>query len=83
LIEVRALIEEHKKIKGLVEQVKKTNIGKNDKPQNLMRNQNQMMNKLQQMIKPQMMAQLGGAPNIMKYHKRNEYRFTIRKFDES
>jgi hypothetical protein len=34
-----------------------------------MRNQNQMMNKLQQMIKPQMMAQLGGAPNIMNMMK--------------
>jgi hypothetical protein len=49
----------------LVEQVKKTNIGKNDKPGNMMRNQNQIMGKLQQMINPQMMAQLGGAGNIM------------------
>lgn len=63
------LLEEHKKIKGLVEQVKKTNIGKSDKPQNLMRNQNQIMGKLQQMINPQMMAQLGGAGNIMNMMK--------------
>jgi hypothetical protein len=68
-MEVKVLLEEHKKIKGLVEQVKKTNIGKNDKPQNLMRNQNQIINKLQQIIKPQMMAQLGGAPNIMNMMK--------------
>lgn len=64
-MEVKILLEEHKKIKGLVEQVKKTNIGKNDKPQNFMRNQPQIMDKLSKMINPQMMAQLGGASNIM------------------
>jgi hypothetical protein len=52
-----------------VEQVKKTNIGKNDKPGNFNRNQNQIMGKIQQMINPQMMAQLGGASNIMNMMK--------------
>ena len=52
-----------------MEQVKKTNIGKNDKPGNLARNQNQILGKLQQMINPQMMAQLGGASNIMNMMK--------------
>lgn len=65
IMEVKILLEEHKKIRGLVEQVKKTNLGKNDKPQNFMRNQPQIMNKLSSMINPQMMAQLGGASNIM------------------
>jgi hypothetical protein len=32
---------------------------------NLMRNSNQIMGKLQSMIDPKMMAQLGGAGNIM------------------
>jgi hypothetical protein len=44
-------------------------MGKNDKPQNFMRNQNQIMGKIQQMINPQMMAQLGGAGNIMNMMK--------------
>lgn len=52
-----------------MEQVKKTNIGKNDKPGNFNRNQNQIMGKIQQMINPQMMAQLGGASNIMNMMK--------------
>lgn len=69
VFQVKVLLEEHKKIKGLVQQVKKTNIGKNDKPQNFMRNQNQIMGKIQQMINPQMMAQLGGAGNIMNMMK--------------
>jgi hypothetical protein len=34
-----------------------------------MRNQNQIMGKIQQMINPQMMAQLGGASNIMNMMK--------------
>lgn len=34
-----------------------------------MRNQNQILGKLQQMINPQMMAQLGGASNIMNMMK--------------
>lgn len=49
--------------------MKKTNIGKNDKPGNFNRNQNQMMGKIQQMMTPQMMAQLGGASNIMNMMK--------------
>ena len=69
MFEVKLLLDEHTKIKGLVEQVKKTNIGKNEKPGNLMRHQNQIMGKLQQMINPQMMAQLGGASNIMNMMK--------------
>ena len=40
----------------------------NDKA-NLMRNSNQIMGKLQQMIDPKMMAQLGGAGNIMSMMK--------------
>lgn len=65
IMEVKILLEEHKKIRGLVQQVKKTNLGKNDKPQNFMRNQPQIMDKLSRMMNPQMMAQLGGASNIM------------------
>lgn len=40
----------------------------NDKA-NLSRNSNQIMGKLQQMIDPKMMAQLGGAGNIMSMMK--------------
>lgn len=48
----------------------KTNLGKgmNDKT-NLTRNHNQIMGKLQQMMNPQMLAQLGGAGNIMNMMK--------------
>ena len=48
----------------------KTNLGKgmNDK-NNLMRNSNQIMGKLQSMIDPKMMAQMGGAGNIMNMMK--------------
>lgn len=64
--EVKILLEEHKKLKGLITKVGQTNLGKgmNDKG-NLMRNSNQIMGKLQSMIDPKMMAQLGGASNLM------------------
>jgi len=67
---VKILLEEHKKLKGLITKVGQTNIGKgmNDKT-TLARNSNQIMGKLQQMIDPKMMAQLGGAGNIMNMMK--------------
>lgn len=47
-----------------------TNLGKNmNDKNNLMRNSNQIMGKLQSMIDPKMMAQLGGAGNIMNMMK--------------
>lgn len=57
-------------MKGLIGKVGSTNLGKgiNDKV-NLMRNPNQIMGKLQSMIDPKMMAQLGGAGNIMNMMK--------------
>jgi signal recognition particle subunit SRP54 len=69
-MEVKILLEEHKKLKGLIGQVGKTNIGKGaNEKLNLTRNPNQVMGKLQQMMTPQMMSQLGGAGNIMNMMK--------------
>ena len=68
--EVKILLEEHKKLKGLITKVGQTNLGKgiNDK-NNLNRNSGQIMGKLQNMIDPKMMAQLGGAGNVMNMMK--------------
>lgn len=68
--EVKILLEEHKKLKGLITKVGKTNLGKNmNDKNNLMRNSGQIMNKLQSMIDPKMMAQLGGSGNLMNMMK--------------
>ena len=67
IMEVKILLEEHKKLKKLIGSVGKTNLGP-DKT-NMARNPNQVMNKIQQMMSPQMMAQLGGAGNIMNMMK--------------
>lgn len=57
-------------MKGLIGQVGKTNIGKGGADmRNIKNNPNQVMGKLQQMINPQMMAQLGGAGNVMNMMK--------------
>lgn len=68
--EVKILLQEHKKLKGLINKVGQTNLGKgmNDKV-NMMRNPNQVLGKLQSMIDPKMMAQLGGAGNLMNMMK--------------
>lgn len=67
---MKVLLEEHKKLKGLITKVGQTNLGKNmNNKDNLMRNSNQIMGKLQSMIDPKMMAQLGGAGNIMNMMK--------------
>jgi len=57
-------------LKGLISKVGQTNLGKgmNDKV-NMMRNPNQVLGKLQSMIDPKMMAQLGGAGNLMNMMK--------------
>lgn len=70
IIEVKVLLDEHKKLKSMIGQAGKLNLGKgmNDKL-NLTRNPNQVMGKLQQMMNPQMLAQLGGAGNIMNMMK--------------
>lgn len=70
IAEVKILLEEHKKLKSLIGKVGPTNLGKglNDKA-NLMRNSNQIMGKLQQAIDPKIMAQLGGAGNLMNMMK--------------
>lgn len=54
----------------MIGKVGPTNLGKglNDKA-NLMRNSNQIMGKLQQCIDPKIMAQLGGAGNLMNMMK--------------
>lgn len=54
----------------MIGKVGPTNLGKglNDKV-NLMRNSNQIMGKLQQCIDPKIMAQLGGAGNLMNMMK--------------
>ena len=67
IMEVKILLEEHKKLKKLIGTVGKTNMGP-DKV-NMQRNPNQVMNKIQQMMTPQMMQQLGGAGNIMNMMK--------------
>ena len=70
IVEVKILLEEHKKLRSLISKVGPTNLGKgmNDKV-NLMRNSNQIMGKLQQCIDPKIMAQLGGAGNLMNMMK--------------
>ena len=67
VMEVKILLEEHKKLKKLIGSVGKANLGP-DKV-NMQRNPNQVMGKIQQMMTPQMMAQLGGAGNIMNMMK--------------
>ena len=62
------LLEEHKKLKGLISKVGATNLGKGG-DKNMMRNPNQFMGKLQSMLDPKMMAQLGGAGNLMNMMK--------------
>ena len=64
------LLDEHKKLRTLIGKVGPTNLGKglNDKV-NLARNSNQIMGKLQQCIDPKIMAQLGGAGNLMNMMK--------------
>lgn len=63
------LLEEHKKLKGLISKVGATNLGKGGDKGNIMRNPNQFMGKLQSMLDPKMMAQLGGAGNLMNMMK--------------
>ena len=54
----------------MITKVGQTNLGKNlNDKNNLMRNSNQIMGKLQSMIDPKMMAQLGGAGNLMSMMK--------------
>lgn len=66
--EVKVLLEEHKKLKGLISKVGQTNLGKGG-DMGMMRNPNQFLGKLQSMIDPKMMAQLGGAGNLMNMMK--------------
>ena len=70
IAEVKILMDEHKKLKGLIGKVGSTNLGKglNDKV-NLMRNPNQIMSKLQNAIDPKIIASLGGAGNLMNMMK--------------
>lgn len=64
------MLEEHKKLKNLIGKVGPMNIGKNmNDPKALMRNPNQLMGKLQSAIDPKIMAQLGGAGNLMNMMK--------------
>ncbi len=68
--EVKILLEEHKKLKSLIGKVGPTNLGKGlDNKTSMMRNSNQIMGKLQQAIDPKIMAQLGGAGNLMNMMK--------------
>lgn len=55
-------------MKGLISKVGQTNLGKGSE-KNIMRNPNQFLGKLQSMIDPKMMAQLGGAGNLMNMMK--------------
>ena len=69
-MEVKILLEEHKKLKGLIGKVGQANLGKSgDAMQNMMRNPNQMMSKLAGMMDPKMMGQMGGAANVMNMMK--------------
>jgi signal recognition particle subunit SRP54 len=61
------LLEEHKKLNGLISKVGTTNLGKGGDKNNIMRNPNQFMGKLQSKLDPKMMAQLGGAGNLMNF----------------
>ena len=65
--EVKILLEEHKKLKNLIGKVGQTNLGKSNDA--MLRNPNQFLGKLQSMIDPKMMAQLGGAGNLMNMMK--------------
>jgi hypothetical protein len=64
------LLEEHKKLKGLISKVGPMNLSKAmSDPKALMRNPGQLMGKLQQAIDPKIMAQLGGTGNLMNMMK--------------
>lgn len=64
------LLDEHNKLKGVIGKVGKTNLGKNlNNKESLMRNPQQLMGKLSSMIDPKVMAQLGGAGNLMNMMK--------------
>lgn len=69
IIEVKTLLEEHKKLKVMIEKVGKTNLGKGKDDKLMMRNPGQLMGKLQQMVDPKTLASLGGAGNIMEMMK--------------
>ena len=68
-MEVKILLEEHKKLKGLIGKVGQANLGKGGDAMNMMRNPNQMMSKLAGMVDPKMLGQMGGAANIMSMMK--------------
>jgi len=55
----------------MISKVGGLNMGKGGKNEamNMMRNPNQMMGKLSKMIDPKMLAQLGGAGNLMNMMK--------------
>ena len=68
--EVKVLLEEHKKLKTLIGKVGSTSLGKGKTdPKAMLNNPNQLMGQLSKMIDPKMMAQLGGAGNIMNMMK--------------
>ena len=70
IVEVKILLEAHKKLRTLISKVGPTNLGNSlNNKSNLMRNSNQIMGKLQQCIDPKIMAQLGGAGNLMNMMK--------------
>ena len=69
IMEVKILLDEHKKLKGLIGKVGQTNLGKGNDAMNLMRNPNQIMSKLAHMVDPKMLEQMGGAANVMNMMK--------------
>ena len=67
---MKILLEEHKKLKTLIGKVGSTSLGKGKTdPKAMLNNPNQLMGQLSKMIDPKMMAQLGGAGNIMNMMK--------------
>lgn len=71
MFEVKILLEEHKKLKGLIGKVGQANLGGKggDAMNNMMRNPNQLMSKLAGMVDPKMLGQMGGAANVMNMMK--------------
>eukprot|EP01015_Nassula_variabilis_P007289 TRINITY_DN1554_c0_g1_i15.p2 TRINITY_DN1554_c0_g1~~TRINITY_DN1554_c0_g1_i15.p2 ORF type:complete len:169 (-),score=53.95 TRINITY_DN1554_c0_g1_i15:102-608(-) len=67
--QVRELIEEHKRLKKLIEGIGKTKLGKGNDLSQLTRNPNQLMSQMSKAVDPRMLQQLGGMGNLMNMMK--------------
>jgi signal recognition particle subunit SRP54 len=63
--EVALLLEEYKRLKGMIDKVGPANVSKLNDLRNFERNPGQYMDQLKKMIDPRMLGQLGGMDNLM------------------